>query len=53
VGALVEELGAGVALSEDGRDILSRIGTFALTIPSRTDQIEFHAALTVKAPGAD
>jgi hypothetical protein len=53
VGALVEALGAGLTLPEDGRDILSRIGTFALTIPSRDDQIEFHAALTVEAPGAE
>ena len=53
VGTLVDALGGGLELPEDGRDILSRIGTFALTIPSRHDQIEFHAALTVTAPGAD
>jgi hypothetical protein len=50
---LVDALGGGLELSEDGRDILSRIGTFALTIPSRPDQIEFHAALTVTEPGAE
>jgi hypothetical protein len=53
VGALVDELGGGLELPDDGRDILSRIGTFALAIPSRHDQIEFHAALTVEAPGAE
>jgi hypothetical protein len=53
VAALVDALGGSLELSEDGRDILSRIGTFALTIPSRPDQIEFHAALTVTEPGAE
>lgn len=53
VATLVEGFGVGLELPDDGRDILSRIGTFALTIPSRNDQIEFHVALTVKAPGAD
>jgi hypothetical protein len=53
VGMLVDALGGALELPDDGRDILSRIGTFAVTIPSRHDQIEFHAALTVTAPGAD
>jgi hypothetical protein len=53
VSALVDALGGGLELPDGGRDILSRIGTFTMTIPSRNDQIEFHAALTVKAPGAD
>ena len=50
VGAMFDLLGAGVALPDDGRDILSQIGTFGLTAPSRDDQIEFHAVLTVDEP---
>lgn len=53
VRALVDLLGGGLELSEDERDILSRIGTFAITTPSRSDQIEFHAALTVIEPSAE
>ena len=53
VAALFEQLGGGLQLPEDGRDILSRIGTFALTVPSRPEQIEFHAALTITEAAAD
>jgi hypothetical protein len=34
-------------LDGDARDILGRIGTLGLTAPSRDDQIEFHAVLTI------
>lgn len=50
VGALVELIGDRVELSDDIRDILLQIGTFGLTVPSRDDQIEFHAVLTVDEP---
>ena len=50
VAALSEALGEALTLSQDARDILSGIGTFALTLPSRNDQIEFHAVLTVDEP---
>jgi len=50
IGALVELLGDGVELGDDMRDILLQIGTFGLTVPSRDDQIEFHAVLTVDEP---
>jgi hypothetical protein len=47
VGALLELLGDPVELPDDARDILSQIGTLGITAPSRDDQIEFHAVLTV------
>ena len=50
VGALVELLGAGAELPDDARDILLQVGSFGLTAPSRPDQIEFHAVLTVDEP---
>lgn len=50
IGALVEFMGDGVELTDDMRDILLQIGTFGLTVPSRDDQIEFHAVLTVDEP---
>lgn len=53
VAALVERMGASVDLPDDARDILLRIGTFGFTAPSRSDQIEFHAVLTVLGPGAE
>lgn len=34
-------------LDDDTRDILGQIGAFAFTAPSRDDEIEFHAVLTV------
>jgi len=34
-------------LPDDARDILSGLGSFAITIPARPDEIEFHAVLTV------
>jgi Protein of unknown function (DUF3352) len=39
-----------VELPDDARDILSGLGSFALTVPTRADQIEFHAVLTVPEP---
>ncbi len=34
-------------LPDDARDILDALGTFGLTLPSRDDEIAFHAVLTV------
>ncbi|MCV0403445.1 MAG: DUF3352 domain-containing protein [Chloroflexi bacterium] len=50
VGAVVDLAGDSFELPADLRDILSRIGTFGFTAPSRDDQIEFHAVLTVDEP---
>ncbi|MGH2401118.1 MAG: DUF3352 domain-containing protein, partial [Candidatus Limnocylindria bacterium] len=50
IGAAVELMGDGLQLPADARDILSRIGSFGFTAPSRDDQIEFHAVLTVDEP---
>jgi len=50
VGAVVDLMGDTIALSEDARDILSAIGTFGFSAPSRDDEIEFHASLTVDEP---
>lgn len=50
VGALVELLGDGIELSDDARDILLQVGSFGLSAPSRPDQIEFHAVLTIDEP---
>lgn len=47
VGALVELLGEAAELPDDARDILLQVGTVGFTAPSRDDQIEFHAVLTV------
>jgi hypothetical protein len=47
VGAVVDLLGDPVELPEDARDILLQVGTLGITAPSRNDQIEFHAVLTV------
>lgn len=52
VGALIELFGAALALPDDTRDILSQIGTFGLTAPSREDQIEIHMVLTINEPSA-
>jgi hypothetical protein len=46
VGALVALMDPA-ELDGDARDILERIGTFGFTAPSRDEQIEFHAVLTV------
>jgi hypothetical protein len=48
VGAIGSLLGLVVELPDDARDILSGLGSFALTVPSRPDEIEFHAVLTVE-----
>ena len=40
-------------LPSDARDILSGLGAFGVTVPSREDQIEFHAVLTVVDRSAD
>ncbi len=50
VGTLGGLLSLVVELPDDARDILSGLGSFALTVPSRPDQIEFHAVLTVEEP---
>jgi len=47
VGALLELLGEPVELPDDARDILLQVGSIGFTAPSRDDQIEFHAVLTV------
>lgn len=47
IGALVALLGLDADLPDDARDILSQIGTFGFTAPSRNDEIEFHAVLTI------
>lgn len=50
IGALVDLVGADLELPDDARDILDQIGTFGFTAPSRDDQLEFHAVLTVDQP---
>jgi hypothetical protein len=50
VAALAGPAAEALALPDDARDILSGIGTLAVTLPSRDDQIEFHAVLTVDEP---
>jgi hypothetical protein len=50
VGALVDLLGPSLDLPDDARDILAQIGSFGFTAPSRDDQLEFHAVLTVDEP---
>ena len=50
IGALVDLMGEGLDLPDDARDILSQIGSFGFTAPSRDDRIEFHAVLTVDEP---
>jgi len=50
VGAVVDLVGDAIALPEDARDILSAIGTIGFSAPSRDDEIEFHASLTVDEP---
>jgi hypothetical protein len=51
VGAAVdlagEVAGGEPDLPADARDILGQVGAFALSLPSREDQIEFHAVLTI------
>lgn len=47
VQAAIELLGADADLPPDARDILGQIGAFGFTAPSRSDQIEFHAVVTV------
>ena len=47
VSALTALFGDAIAPDGDARDILAQIGTFGFTAPSRDDQIEFHAVLTV------
>lgn len=48
VGAVVELLELDAGLAQDERDILAQIATFGFTAPSRDDQIEFNAVLTVE-----
>ena len=50
VGTIGGLLSLAVEIPDDARDILSGLGSFALTIPSGPDQIEFHAVLTVDEP---
>ncbi|HEX5041090.1 MAG TPA: DUF3352 domain-containing protein [Candidatus Limnocylindria bacterium] len=47
VPAVVELAGDQPDLPADARDILGQVDAFALTLPSREDQIEFHAVLTI------
>lgn len=47
VGALLDLLGEPVELPDDARDILLEVGSIGVTAPSRDDEIEFHAVLTV------
>ena len=47
VGGLLSLL---VELPDDARDILSGLGSFALTVPTEPNQIEFRAVLTVDEP---
>jgi hypothetical protein len=49
IGSASELLGLAGDLPDDTRDILAQLGTFGFTAPSRSDQIEFHAVLTVEA----
>ncbi|MDQ3690473.1 MAG: DUF3352 domain-containing protein [Chloroflexota bacterium] len=50
IGAVMELLGPTLGLPDDTRDILGQIGSFGFTAPSRADQVEFHAVLTVEEP---
>lgn len=50
IGAVVDLAGDTLSLPDDVRDILARIGSFGFTAPSRDDQIELHAVLTVDEP---
>jgi len=50
IGAVVDLLGPTLGLPADARDILGQIGSFGFTAPSRDDQVEFHAVLTVDEP---
>jgi len=52
IDALVGVLEADGELPDDARDILLQIGTFGLTMPSRDDQFEFHAVVTVQPAGS-
>jgi hypothetical protein len=47
VSAAAALLGLDATLPADARDILGQIGSFALTLPSRDDEIQFHAVLTI------
>ncbi len=53
VGAILDLVGDPAALPADARDILLQLGAFGFTAPSRDDQIEFHAVLTVDEPRAE
>jgi hypothetical protein len=50
VGAIMDLVGPTLDLPDDARDILAQIGSFGFTAPSRDDQLEFHAVLTVDEP---
>lgn len=51
--ALIDLLGADADVPQDARDILGQIGAFGFTAPSRSDQIEFHAVVTVDDRAAE
>jgi Protein of unknown function (DUF3352) len=53
VAAIVDLAGDAAELPPDARDILGQVGAFGFTAPSRDDQIEFHAVLTIDEAGAD
>ena len=50
VAAVVDLVGASLELPDDARDILAQVESVGFTAPSRDDQIEFHAVLTVSEP---
>ena len=50
IGAVVDLMGASLELPNEMRDILDQVGSFGFSAPSRDDQIEFHAVLTVERP---
>lgn len=50
IGAVVDLMGDALELPDDARDILDQVGSFGFSAPSRDDQIEFHAVLTVEQP---
>ncbi|HEX7347591.1 MAG TPA: DUF3352 domain-containing protein [Candidatus Limnocylindrales bacterium] len=47
IGAIVALSGMEADLPADARDILGQVGTFGFTAPSRDNEIEFHAVLTI------
>lgn len=48
IGAALETTQAAAQLPTDARDILSQLGAFGFTAPSRNDRVDFRAVLTVE-----